>query len=484
MKRTSSLGPLALAVACFLQPGLGSYWTATQLYVKEPLSYTYGCGTTGGATQQCSTSTITHWNFAVTHAVTSIPTGVTPVSIRTTTTPSWDIEIVNVYLPAGAVPQSDLVDYFEATTTTTRKNPPSWVVDLTFTAPASCPTPFEYTTTTRLGPWDFPSPLSAILRPKATVETQLTRYTRTIVTSSEGFPRVTSIETLTETSTYFHLKPTDVAPTLRPHTDDDRFSVFNSYYIQNCDTPETAEERWRLQELSKCPENYHAWSGGCHPIALWAVIVVAVVSFFFFLGLIENFFWFRRLMQGKGSFRFGTVSWFCLGLFVAFFTTFEKARSPDDQERLKEQWKALPLGMKLKLWIKWGFRHKYPVEWLGARKPLGEEESIEMGSRSGGARASGSTVNPGPGAQDGENDMPLPAYPGPPSSRISDTHSMSSGTTVAHTGPVLGNPNAVLAPASGSGTVVIGPTMSSAQPQTATQRAEADRGADDGFRAL
>jgi hypothetical protein len=36
------------------------------------------------------------------------------------------------------------------------------------------------------------------------------------------------------------------------------------------------------------------------------------------------------------------------------------AKSKEEQEVLVEQWNALRAGEKFKLWMKWGFRWKYP----------------------------------------------------------------------------------------------------------------------------
>ncbi|KAK4174386.1 hypothetical protein QBC36DRAFT_357638 [Triangularia setosa] len=175
----------------------------------------------------------------------------------------------------------------------------------------------------------------------------------------------------------------------------------------------------------------------CSKTEPWVVIVATVIPVILLLGFTENF-WFKWLMQGKWCLRSGTVRW-CLmdTLFMAFFTTYKHKRSPEDQEWLKE--------------------HKYLVDWLGVRKPVSEGESIEMGRDTGGtAGAGGSDGRRGQGEED---DSPPPAYPGPPSSRISDTHSVNSVTTAATWGPVLSNMNAVLGPVLGFSTVVIRPTM-------------------------
>ena len=70
-------------------------------------------------------------------------------------------------------------------------------------------------------------------------------------------------------------------------------------------------------------------------------------------------------MLGKGCLRFGTVCWICLSLWVACFTRSQSRRSPEDQKLLREKWRQTSFGTAIKLWFKWGFRHRYPVPLLG-----------------------------------------------------------------------------------------------------------------------
>ncbi|KAK4194066.1 hypothetical protein QBC40DRAFT_291449 [Triangularia verruculosa] len=483
MTRIGSLARLAI-VASVCQPVLASSRTLTELIVHEPTFSPENCDEAGITARQC-TSTYSNFPFTVQH--TTIPTGVTPLSAKTQTKTFWDLELVTLYLPPGAVPRSELVDYQMAPAPAELL--PRFVVDMTLTAPASCPTLFEYTTTIDLrfiGDGLPKSFISSELLPKGTVEAQTFTETRTLLSPIlGGTPRTTVTQTLVAAFTTIHIKPTDLPP-IRPAAlaEDDypyypHLGFVSSYYIQNCYLP--GQER-PLTKEETCPYTY---AGACSHTEPWVVIVAAVIPSVFLLGFVENFFWFRRLMLGKWCLRFGTVCWSLLLIFVVSCTLRERDRDAEDQARLKEQWKAIPFWMKMKLWFRWGFRHQYPVAWLGEKKKtVSGEESIEMG------RGGGASGGAGSAGQGGEDDMPLPAYPGPPSSRVSDVHSVNSGSAVATPGPVLGNPNAVLAstgPVLGSGTVVIGPTMTPAQPQSpaSTQRPEADqRPPGDGLRAV
>ncbi|CAP65849.1 uncharacterized protein PODANS_5_10613 [Podospora anserina S mat+] len=220
--------------------------------------------------------------------------------------------------------------------------------------------------------------------------------------------------------------------------------------------------------------------GRCSKIPEGPAIILAIVGTLFVLGFIENFLWFRSLMQGHRALRCGTVCWWLIAtLLMIFVTKYEVERNADEQEQLREQWKRMPFWMKIKLWLQWGFRLKYPERWLGARKPVSVGESIEMGI--GGGSGGGGGTGTGGTTRAEHDDTPLPVYPGPPPSSVRDGHSMNSGTTAATWGPVLGNPNAVLGLVLGSGTVVIGPTISSAQQTPASpRRQETGEGPADG----
>lgn len=101
------------------------------------------------------------------------------------------------------------------------------------------------------------------------------------------------------------------------------------------------------------------------PWLIAVIVIVSIVGFFFIVGFIENYYWFRRLMIGKNTLRLGTVSWILISLFMLFCTRKQPERELWDQGRLRREWDAMSAGTKFKLWLKWGFRLKYPVDLLG-----------------------------------------------------------------------------------------------------------------------
>jgi hypothetical protein len=85
------------------------------------------------------------------------------------------------------------------------------------------------------------------------------------------------------------------------------------------------------------------------------------------LGFLESWFWFRRLMTGRWCYRRVTLCW---GLLTAFLgLLLSKIEQPwEDAERRKElarKWKQMGAKQRVRLWFKWGFTLKYPVEHLG-----------------------------------------------------------------------------------------------------------------------
>jgi hypothetical protein len=97
----------------------------------------------------------------------------------------------------------------------------------------------------------------------------------------------------------------------------------------------------------------------------WIIVIACLIPGLFFLGFLESWFWFRRLMMGKSAMRFGTVCWVLISLWVLCFTRMQDRRSADDQKLLAEKWKNMGSGAAFKAWWKWGFRHRYPEELLG-----------------------------------------------------------------------------------------------------------------------
>ena len=105
---------------------------------------------------------------------------------------------------------------------------------------------------------------------------------------------------------------------------------------------------------------------GCVAKATWIIVVATLLPTMFVLGLVENYFWFRRLTLGRWTLRLGTVCW-CLGsLWCVLLTHNVRARSKEDQVLLRQFWASLGWRARIWVWLRWGFQHRYPVEKIGS----------------------------------------------------------------------------------------------------------------------
>ncbi|GAB1317127.1 Mid2 domain-containing protein [Madurella fahalii] len=360
-----AMGRLAilLALLAHLQPALATIWSVTSYFVisesSEKLRST--------CTESCRMFTYTS---TLTVAPTATPTA-SPISSRTSVDTYDDVEVVSLYLPGGSVPESDILttdDYSPGTFS-------DFAMSTTWTAPASCTSSFTITTHVSV---DVPYDVTPFLKPTST-STSLYTYTAPAST----------VTWLT-----MFLDPTDVpSAAVDP---DDNFDY--SYYVRNCRNPAALATGGDFGgsgdggggggdftsgddfNFSGGDEDWESgWNvcsalTGCVGLAVWIIVVATLLPTIFLLGFLESYLWFRRLMLGKSALRLGTVCWCALSLWFILLTRKQAARSPQDQALLKQYWATLGFGTRVKLWFKWGFAWKYPVELLG--NPDGNNPAI------------------------------------------------------------------------------------------------------------
>ncbi|KAL2268070.1 hypothetical protein VTJ83DRAFT_2916 [Remersonia thermophila] len=337
-----SMARVAIFVAT-LQPALAEmFYTVTSYYVYTLVPQVYPSTCSDNCNTYTYTSTLT-----VNPTVT--PTA-KPVSTRTLGFSYLDLEVVSVFLPPGAVPSSDL---FTAETSTRNTNVFTYyAVSYTMTAPTSCPTPFVVATYGRVH-----------------VPDDVTRYISVLSTAT------TARSYRGETHTYFTyiIDRTNVPSSRLPHP---KSGWDYTYDVKNCRNPTaTGAERWGPSttghgggpytgdddyDLTMCTVRT-----GCVELATWLIVIAAVIPSLFLLGFIESYLWFRRLMLGKPALRLGTISWCLLSLWFILLTRKADARRPGDQALMRNYWKSLSAGTRVRLWLKHGFRWRYPVELLG-----------------------------------------------------------------------------------------------------------------------
>jgi len=399
-----------------------AFWTYTsrmQDYVS-PSAYTYFDGDT------------TTYSFTSTR---DIKTGASPTvsPYSTSTRYSYyyddDLEVVYAFYSEGSVPEADLEPTYDPsadlTSTSTDTVYTVFRMPVTYTAPASCPTPFTVSVDETVSvPTVVRDQVTPTSKATGSVETFLTygpTQTETWYLTAGGAPLVTS--------TAYNYK----------------------YYVADCSTPYSYSSY--SYPTSGSGGNYRSgggdddltvcsWYSGCTNLRTWVIIIASIIPGLFLLGFLESWIWFRRLMLGKSALRFGTIAWICISLWVACFTRTQSKRSPEDQKLLREKWNQTGSFQAFKLWWKWGFRHSYPVPLLGqySRNTIGivpEGQPLpQMGQTPGPTYGPGFQPQPGaPGAyypngvpQNGQAYYPPPqgwspgpngqGYPMPPPGQV------------------------------------------------------------------
>ncbi|KAL6858121.1 hypothetical protein ACO1O0_005573 [Amphichorda felina] len=101
-------------------------------------------------------------------------------------------------------------------------------------------------------------------------------------------------------------------------------------------------------------------------VGVYVFVVVAFFPAIVILSLFENYFWFRRMMLGKSSLRFGIVPCVFFMPPALCFISMYPSRDPPAQKALRRRWKSLRPFEAIVLWIRWGFERRYPIALLDA----------------------------------------------------------------------------------------------------------------------
>lgn len=307
----------------------------------------------------------------------SVTPTASPTSTRTYTGSYDDLELVYAYYGVGAVAESDLVPEYDYSYTRTSTVTTSIVFSMpvTMTAPTYCPTPFTVTTTATVS---VPSQVWDQIKPTSTINPGVsTRY------GYYGYQ--------------YSIQTWYLSAGAAPFTSTDY--MYYNYYVASCSTlPPSRSTRTRTgASTTSTGDDFVSDSGGssnsdndgnyCYrysyycgtPLRTWIIVIATVVPALFLLGFLESWFWFRRLMTGKSAMRFGTICWVLISLWILCFTRMQDARSKEDHVLLEEKWKNMGSGAAFKAWLKWSFRHAYPVEHLGqfSRQTVGVVPSGE-----------------------------------------------------------------------------------------------------------
>ena len=315
-------------------------WTITSYVVQASYSTVYS---------DEPTETYTGTSFVYLTSVSPTPTA-KPYSSTTSIYTYKDAIYITYYLPMGAVPQAVLDS---ATASSSGFTIYDFYQDIVFTAPSSCPTQFTFSTTTLVdvptGAEDQVTPTSTSSRDLGDGDAAITGY----LTSG-----AVSIPPASTTSDYYY-----------------------SAYIARCSNPSSAGYGYRT---SRTYSNYYPTStyrsgGGSYGYSYsdrdnclgslcpyWLIYIIIFCTFIplcFLAGIFESYFWFSRFMKGRKAFRGVPLFWVCISLWMLICVR-RKPRlfSNEQRQRLEDQWAETSTGKRLRLWMKYGFRHKNPPE--------------------------------------------------------------------------------------------------------------------------
>jgi hypothetical protein len=223
-----------------------------------------------------------------------------------------------------------------------------WVVNLTYSAPTACSTQWTTTTAVSVTP---PSQVTFDrLLPTTAVSTSYSVY------NAGGFQSSTYVYK------YVWVEPTQVPSTSMNQLSDEYYpSTLYNNNDKNC------RYEGHGYAYSNYPESYEDWYGvAISPLAILLISVLGWIVLWFLLGILEAWIRFRRLMTGWQTRRGMPVCWaltimpltlFCLCCFRKGY----RARTAHDSAVLQSRWKKLSAWRKFTLFLKWGFRYKYPT---------------------------------------------------------------------------------------------------------------------------
>lgn len=248
-----------------------------------------------------------------------------------------------------------------------------YVVNLTYTAPTGCST--QWTTTT-----------AATVTPPSSIEALLPRTATS--TSLSVDKTSTPFSPTTYTYVYVWVEPTQVPSTsLACLSDQSRptalYSGSKCQYTGSDTCGSYYGESGNYDDESWI--NDSSW-WGISPLAVILISILGWIGLIFFLGVIEAWFRFRRLMTGwqtrRGfplfwAFMLLPISLFCLCCFRKGY----RSRNAGDAAFLQQKWRDMSAWKKFKLFIIWGFRFKYP-DILGPA-PMRVKQSKRPGKNAG-----------------------------------------------------------------------------------------------------
>ena len=299
------------------------------------------------------------------HLYPPVPTSIAPTAVRAvSTTKSFDTYFNAVtetrYIAATALPATQLASikaYATSTSINSDSTYSSFIIDKVYTAPASCPTSFDFTTTSVLY-----VPLGAA--------TNLPIATNT--STSQGL--------------YYNYVTVFLSADVEvPQSSTSSVDFVQRYYINSCSNP-GASSTYTSGPISGGGGRY---SGGgdyyyddsdvnclgslCPFWLIYIVVIIPVLGLLFIGGFFESYFWFSRLMKGQFALRGVPLLWVSISLWTLLCLRRKRPANQQYRPQLEKQWREMSTAKHISLWFKYGFRHRDPPELtnaIGSQPPV------------------------------------------------------------------------------------------------------------------
>ncbi|EPS26497.1 hypothetical protein PDE_01434 [Penicillium oxalicum 114-2] len=343
---------LSFILACWTPLVLGAPWIVTDHFQQiEEVGYGYDYS-------RDARTYITRTTYEeIIPTATSLPEAIsTNVIVATDQYYDESVTKVNILYPSGVagtpVPltQYDGYNYGSSADYTTTV----WVVNLTFSAPTGCSTQWTTTTAVQVKP---PTNVAMTFVPLLPTTAASTSYS---VVNDGAFKSSTYVYQ------YIWVDPTQV-PSASLASLSDLYHPISKYGTADRACVYEGSNSGSYESPYDPSFGYgYSWGYERSLLAIALITLFAWVGFFFICGIIEQWFRFRRLMNGWQTRRGIPFCWVltlipltCLCLFC--FRRGYRARNAHDAAVLQKRWKALSAWKKFTLFLKWGFRYKYPT---------------------------------------------------------------------------------------------------------------------------
>ncbi|EAW12115.1 uncharacterized protein ACLA_060700 [Aspergillus clavatus NRRL 1] len=329
--RSFALAFLSLVLQC-PSFAVAAPWIATKLYEASEHTYRYAYETTTETTIQ-----------EITPTAAPMPAALSTATFVTSPRYGDAVTVVQVLYPsgAGAAATYDRYGYYDTGHVTT-----DYYVNMVYSASGSCSTQSPFTTA-------LPVDVPGYLRGAVPATSTTTTYS---VDSSRPF------QPTTYTNALAFIDPTQL-PASSLSSLSDLYMPYTMRY--GCYDSNYGSGSSRYGGSSDYSDRYYHDFWFDYPYAIVIIPVVAWFVLWLIIGLIENWFQFRRLMKGWQARRGFPISWCMVApiiscLLLCFSCKGFQARSVDEAQVLKEKWNQMGFWKKIGLWLRWGFGFSYP----------------------------------------------------------------------------------------------------------------------------